>query len=168
MITHNIIARQALSLVLRNSTRQYSSHNPLKPTIPTDSLGLPVNPQSPPIPSIRPTSISRETLVKLHKLSALNPPEEGSIEEAAVKAELGELLGLMDIVKEVDLPAGDLRAITKELLSQGVGSVVFDKLEVEEKKRKVVVEQEDREKHGQELLDWATKRVGDYYSAKVK
>jgi len=77
-------------------------------------------------------------------------------------------LGLMDIVKEVDLPAGDLRAITKELLSQGVGSVVFDKLEVEEKKRKVVVEQEDREKHGQELLDWATKRVGDYYSAKVK
>ena len=85
-----------------------------------------------------------------------------------MKAELGELLGLMDIVKEVDLPAGDLRAITKELLSQGVGSVVFDKLEVEEKKRKVVAETEDREKHGKDLLEWATRRVGDYYSAKVK
>lgn len=162
------LARQALSLVLRSSARQYASHNPLKPSTPTDSLGLPLTPQPPPIPTIKPTQISRETLVKLHKLSALNPPPEGSIEEAQVKAELSELIGLMDIVKEVELPPGDLRTITQELLGQGVGSVVFDQLDEEAQKTKVVQEAEEREKHGKELLEWATKRVGDYYSAKVK
>lgn len=163
------IARSALSIALRLS-RPKSTHNPLKPSVETDELGLPLTPAPIPIPDIPKSSISRETLVKLHRLSALNPPEEGSPEEMQLKAELGELLGLMDIVKDVEMPQGEVDL--RQLLTEGVGEVVIDEKVAEAgagvQKARMEEKLEHREKHGKELLDWATRRVGDYYASRVK
>jgi len=163
------LARSALSITLR-VTRPKSTHNPLKPSVETDELGLPLTPAPLPIPDIPKASISRESLVKLHRLSALDPPEEGSPEELQLKAELGELLGLMDIVKNVEMPHGEVNLA--QLLTEGVGEVVIDEKVAEASKgvQKVRIEEklEHREKHGKELLEWATRRVGDYYASRVK
>ncbi|WVQ96293.1 hypothetical protein IAU59_003397 [Kwoniella sp. CBS 9459] len=63
--------------------------------------------------------ISRATFEKLHKLSALNPPPEGSEEEAELMQGLSDLIHLMDKVKSVELPESvDERA---GLLVEGIG-----------------------------------------------
>jgi hypothetical protein len=82
---------------------------------------------------------------------------------------LGELVGLMDLVKEVQLPDGDRDEMFRELLSEGVGEVIIDgsdepvPTKTEEEREKEV-----REKSGRELLGWATRRVGDYYAHRVE
>jgi hypothetical protein len=163
------LARSVLSITLRFS-RPKSTHNPLKPTVETDELGLPVTPAPLPIPDIPRANLSRETLVKLHRLSALKPPEEGSPEEMQLKAELGELLGLMDIVKNVEMPQGEVNL--RQLLTEGVSEVVIDEKVAEVgaglQQARMEEKLEHREKHGKELLDWATRRVGDYYASRVK
>lgn len=170
--TRSGLARSALSIALRCSRPNSTTpHNPLRVSVETDELGLPITPLPLAIPSIPSKPISRETLVKLHRLSALNPPEEGSEEELQLKDELGVLMGLMDIVQKVELPPGDLREITAELLSEGVGEVVVDEhvAEVQAKDARSGMEKsEEGGKSGRELLDWATRRVGDYYAARVK
>lgn len=172
------LARTALGIALRSirPTSTATIHNPLKVDIETDDLGLPITPLPLAIPAIPSKPISRETLVKLYRLSALDPPEEGSTEETELKDELAVLMGLMDIVQKVKLPPGDLRDITAELLGEGVGEIVFDEHVAEARPGAVdsikasevgdAVSQDGIS--GRELLDWATRRVGDYYAARVK
>jgi len=49
--------------------------------------------------------ISSETLTKLHKLSALVPPIEGTKEHARMKRELEEMVRLVEAVRLVDVTA---------------------------------------------------------------
>jgi hypothetical protein len=153
----------------RSYTTKPPSPDPLHPQIPTSPLGLPLNPLPSSIPQITPTSITRETFHRLHRLAALNPPPPDSEEEVALMSGLGELVGLMDLVKEVQLPDGDRDEMFRELLSEGVGEVIIDgsdeplPTKTEEEREKEV-----REKSGRELLGWATRRVGDYYAHRVE
>jgi hypothetical protein len=96
-------------------------------------------------------------LERLHRLSALNPPLPGSKEEKELLEGLNELVGLMEAVKEVELPQG--KETIGELLNQGVGEVIIGE--------ETGVERGTGEVEGRELLGWATRRKGDYYHSKA-
>ncbi|KII95891.1 hypothetical protein PLICRDRAFT_78507, partial [Plicaturopsis crispa FD-325 SS-3] len=72
----------------------------------TDSLGIPLQPtwsvhdllSSYPTPTITPATFKR-----LHELSALIPPAEGTVEHDSLKRELEELIKLVEAVKLVQL-----------------------------------------------------------------
>jgi len=132
-------------------------HDPLKPTIPTSNLGLPLNPQ-PTLdsPKLRQSLLSSD-LERLHRLSALNPPLSGSKEETELLDGLNELVGLMEAVKAVQLPEG--KEAVGELLNQGVGEVVIGE--------ETGTERGNGEVEGRQLLGWATRRKGDYYHSKA-
>jgi hypothetical protein len=132
-------------------------------------------------------------LHRLHRLSALNPPASGSEEEKEMLAELGTLVGLMDLVQAVEMEPGlDVGG----LLADGVGEMVIDgshemarartrmKAEAEattstststsieedivallgeRRETHSAGDPEHRSKSGRELLEYATRRVGDYY-----
>ena len=80
---------------------------------------------------------------------------------------LSELIGLMDLVKEVEFPEGDWDQMVGDLLSEGVGEIVIngggDPTLTGESPGA-----EDEGKSGRELLDWATRRVGDYYAHRIE
>lgn len=103
--------------------------NPLKPDVEVDDLGLPVKPES--CTSIAqyqnpsPATLTVPQLHKLHKLAALTPPAEGSVEESQLLEELGELIGLMNLVQEVDLPK-DPKKLAGLLQAFGQTEQVFD------------------------------------------
>ncbi|KAG6335040.1 hypothetical protein ID866_4042 [Astraeus odoratus] len=79
-----------------------------KPTIETDAYGIPVKPtwsvkdllSSYPSPSISPGTFHR-----LHELSALIPPAQGTPEHDKLRAELEELIRLVEAVKLTKLEA---------------------------------------------------------------
>jgi hypothetical protein len=102
------------------------------------------------------TPLDRAALHRLCKLAALNPPAEGSEAETQLLADLGELVGLMDLVGE----AVTLDADVGELLTAGVGEIVIDA------GKQRGNEDKDGEERGRELLQYATRRVGDYYGFK--
>lgn len=54
--------------------------------------------------SYPPPVLEPSHLFRLHKLSALNPPPEGSQEFEALRVDLGELVRLVEAVKTVNLP----------------------------------------------------------------
>ena len=132
--------------------------DPLNPQITLDpDTQLPLTPLPPPIPHIpRSTSITSSSLARLHRLAALNPPERDSPEEAALIDDLNDLVGLMDLVKSVTLP-DDL----SELLSEGVGEVVIGP---DTSSASPSSSSRLKEKNGRELLDYATRRIGDAYA----
>jgi hypothetical protein len=153
------LARAVRALSTTAPARSHSSpnparHDPLRPSVPTDDLGLPA-PQPPPITDIAPAPISRALLQRLHGLAALNPPPEGSREEDALRRDLGELVGLMDLVHEVEVH--DVGA-----LLSSTGEVVFDKDSVAARGEARLEEGE-----GRGLLEHATRRVGDFYGFKT-
>lgn len=136
---------------------------------------------------LRPTPriLSRAELHRLHRLSALNPPPADSPEERELLQELGELVGLMDMVKDVELPAMTDEEVGR-LLAGGVGSVEFDGEDgefwddlqapqetmngKEEDGTGCIQAQGAKEpidssyvKKDRELLEFATNRRGDYY-----
>ncbi len=93
------------------------------------------------------------------------------MEEKKLISGLGELVGLMDLVKEVELPPGDRDDMVRELLSEGIGEVLIDgsdeagTLALEGGGK----EGERREmKSGRELLEYSTRRVRDYYAHRVE
>ncbi|WOO85765.1 uncharacterized protein LOC62_07G009251 [Vanrija pseudolonga] len=133
-----------------------TTFDPLTPNVAVTALGLPTHPQPAPIPSIPRAPPSPEMLAKLHTLSALDPPPAGSSAEAALIDDLGELLGLMDLVKTVELPQDDVAS----LLTEGVGEVVFDGREHARSIREGEA--------GRQFLPYATRRVGDYYGFKTE
>lgn len=163
--------------------------DPLNPPIPTCSLGLPLEPLPPPIPTVHPVAISREALHRLHRLSALNPPKQGSEEETELLAELGGLIGLMEIVKGVDLDLGQGqgKAGYGELLGRGVGELMLDfddatgtrqavpttpgdKMETQAETQAGLESSDSASassQHGKALLQYATRRVGDFYASRI-
>jgi hypothetical protein len=161
------LSRRCISYQSRHfgTTRSYttksqqskSPHDPLKPTIPTSNLGLPLTPQ-PALTSPKSTQpLLSSDLERLHRLSALNPPLPGSKEEKELLEGLNELVGLMEAVKAVQLPEG--KEAVGELLNQGVGEVVIGE--------ETGGERGSGEVEGRELLGWATRRKGDYYHSKA-
>ncbi|KAK8858848.1 hypothetical protein IAR55_003078 [Kwoniella newhampshirensis] len=141
--------------------------------------------KSTPTPIPTPIQLDRPTLHRLHHLSALNPPPPDSIEEKQLLSDLSDLISLMDQVKSVRLPTSHEER--GRLLGQGVGQVkidegVFDRLNAissPEKHGEAEVqgnelrdedcneEGQTEETSGKELLNWATTRVGDFYSSKL-
>jgi hypothetical protein len=93
-------------------------------------------------------------------LSALDPPTKGSKEEEDLLKGLNELVGLMEVVKAVELPKG--KDAIGELLTQGVSEVVIGEHTGED----IGSAGEDTVR-GRELLQWATRRKGDYYHSKA-
>ncbi|WVN86421.1 uncharacterized protein L203_101585 [Cryptococcus depauperatus CBS 7841] len=113
------------------------------------------------IPKITPTHISRQTLERLHKLSALAPPPPDSLEEKQLIKELSELIGLMDLVKQVELPQEAIPG----LLGEGIGAVRVGEAKQEMKGTAGDEATWQGEKHGKDLLEWSPTRIGDYYSS---
>lgn len=140
-----------LNLPRRALTASSRADDNLNPSVPTTPLGLPVEPLPNPIPTIPPTQLDRTTLHKLCTLAALDPPAEGSEAETKLLSELGELVGLMDLVGTVELESD-----VSSLLSQGVGEYVLG----QERDRESIP---DGKENGRQLLEYATRRVGDYY-----
>lgn len=136
---------------------QESSDHPLRPNVPLTELQQPVTPLDPPILSIPPSSLSRADLERLHNLAALNPPPAGSKEEAKLLEELNELVGLMDLVHEVEVNEDH-----GELLTHGVPEMVFDI------DTKHTPQSPPEGKRDRELLEYATRRIGDYYGFKTE
>lgn len=151
-----------------------TNSDPLHPDIPLSDVQLPLEALPPPIPSIRPSqAINRETLHRLHRLSALNPPPEGSKEETQLIDELNGLVGLMDLVKDVQLPEGlDMAG----LLSEGRGEILLDGSHLDASDMDLQTGAVNREvklakgaaeaEKGRDLFKYATKTTGEYYSSK--
>ncbi|GFZ50604.1 hypothetical protein JCM24511_08362 [Saitozyma sp. JCM 24511] len=179
-----------------HSTSSTTRRDPLSVSVPLDANSLPVEPLPLAIPRIPAATITPEALQRLHRLSALNPPPSGSQEEKEVLAELGTLVGLMDLVQAVEMEVGlDVGG----LLADGVGEVVIDGSHEMGRARTgmeagaeaesststsasttieadivglpgerretphVAGAPEHSHKSGRELLEYATRRVGDYY-----
>ena len=70
----------------------------------------------------------------------------------------------MDLVKEVELPEGDRDEMVRDLLSEGVGEIVMDGSEDVALTRDL----QDEGKSGKQLLEWATRRAGDYYAHRIE
>jgi Asp-tRNA(Asn)/Glu-tRNA(Gln) amidotransferase C subunit len=143
-----------------------TTFNPLRPDVKVDELGLPVDPQVSPStaryynPS--PVDLTREQLHKLHKLSALKPPQEGSPEETKLMEELGGLIGLMDVVKEVSLPQ-DPKELAELLKGFGQSEQVFDGTNMTREKPTSTSMLK-----GRELLKYAAKSERGLYVFKSK
>lgn len=146
--------------VLRTSygVRWRSTTSHINSSVETDSCGVPLKPtwsvnellSSYPKPSITP-----ETLKKIHELSALVPPDEGTPEHAELTEAMENLVKLVEAVKVVDLG----RAATSRendvpdgrIWAEGTGI----KLEREEVAKDVV--------HGRDLLRHAARTEDEFY-----
>lgn len=89
-------------------------------------------------------------------MSALNPPAEGSAEETKLLEDLGGLVGLMDLVSAVQVE-GEVR----DLLTEGTAEVVF----TAEGSSVGETGETGEDKHPR-LLEYATRRVGEFYGFK--
>lgn len=128
--------------------------------------------------------ITAADLPRLHRLSALNPPLSGSQDEVRLLDGLNELVSLMEGVRQVELPEFSSKEErdewVRELLSEGIQEVVIGEFEdgpVDKEARSEVAEQEHYKdvtheeqtaKSGRDLLEYATRRAGDYYASKTK
>lgn len=119
-----------------------------KSTVATDACGIPLAPtwsvnallSSYPTPTIAPA-----TLQKLHALSALVPPAEGTLEHERLTKEMEGLVRLVEAVKLVDVGEQGSREGVPDgrVWKEGTG---------------IALEREDPpvdEVHGRELLRWA-------------
>ena len=91
----------------RTSSLRHNSSSSVTPRVDhgTDSLGIPLKPTwsvNDLLSSYPKPTISSATLSRLHDLSALIPPEEGTQEHAKLKHELEELIRLVEAVKLVN------------------------------------------------------------------
>lgn len=173
MRSTSIIPRlKALHPALRLSRhpQRYTSTSTSQPTQPLSAPALEPTPASISelptlgvLPITKPAHITRQQLEKLHTLSALAPPPAGSQEEKQLLEGLSELVGLMELVKDVELPNEEIGG----LLAEGVGSVWIREIDPKDE-GKAENEVNAREKSGQELLDWSPTRLGDYYSSALK
>lgn len=143
-------------LQARRYSKEAAAH-PLDPGVPLNEHQLPVTPLPPPILSIPPASLSRADLERLHRLAALDPPAQGSAEEGQLLAELNELVGLMDLVHEVEVDEDHA-----ELLTHGVPEMVFDV------GTKHATQPPPPGKRDKELLEYAARRIGDFYGFKTE
>lgn len=147
--------------------------DPLRPNVPTSPHGLPLEPSLPPRDILYPPAfhVTSDMLTRLHRLSAMTPPERGSEEETRLKKGLSHLIGLMDQVKDVTLdgvePDGSNREeAIRRLLTEGswVGEgQLFDApvLEAEQGQREEEEDAGDDRVVGKELMKWKTEAQRD-------
>jgi len=128
----------------RPETDEYAI--PLRPTWSIDAL----------LSSYTRPTISPSTLKRLHELSALHPPEEGTPEHEKLTAELEDLVKLVEAVKTADVrtdstagPIPDSR-----IWADGTGISLQDAARPED---------ENRGLSGQDLLSFAARTEGKLY-----
>jgi hypothetical protein len=145
------------------STQSVCYQNLINPNAVVDDLGVPLRAtwsvrkllSTYPAPEL-----SDDTLTRLHRLSALNPPESGSREREALRLELQELLCLVEAVKLVDTStlggAGPEHAVIPDsrIWAEGRG---MDLQDVDAKHI------DDSEARGEALLRHASKQVDGQY-----
>lgn len=145
---------------LHSTTSRFSSPTPPSPdSVPVDDLCLPLKPPYDisdylPAPSDTP-SLSRETLLKLHRLSALEPPSS----EAAWKdlEDLNELVAIVQAVRGVDTSSLGLKP------GEMVDARVRAEAEPVDWEKKV--DALEPVESGRELLKLAKKTEGGYFVA---
>ncbi|GLB33511.1 hypothetical protein LshimejAT787_0103950 [Lyophyllum shimeji] len=116
----------------------------------TDEHGIPVKPTwsvHELLSSYPEPTLSSSTLARLHKLSALNPPAEGTPEHARLKEEMEEIIRLVEAVKLV--------------ATHGVQPTSH--LSKDEKSPNPGLPLLEREAFGQELLQHAARTSGGFY-----
>ncbi|KIP09190.1 hypothetical protein PHLGIDRAFT_87036 [Phlebiopsis gigantea 11061_1 CR5-6] len=94
------------------------------PAVKTDSCGIPLEPTwsvNKLISSYSKPTIAPLTLKKLHDLSALIPPEEGTPQHAQLTEELSNLVKLVEAVKAVDVGQPDERIPDGRIWAEGTG-----------------------------------------------
>lgn len=119
------ISRRALRPSLRvfNTARFNSTQS--RP-IETDSLGIPIRPTwsvEELLSSYQKPTITPATLKRLHELSALIPPEEGTEAHATLTSEMENLVKLVEAVKLVEVTTSDdlHRIPDGRIWAEGVG-----------------------------------------------
>lgn len=118
----------------------------------TDPYGIPLEPTwsvNKLLSSYPTPSLSSETLIRLHELSALIPPAEGTPEHATLKQEMEDLIRLVEAVKLVD--TGNVN--TKNFSFEGT-----DRQESAQH-----IESAGQEVHGTKLLDFASRTSEGFY-----
>ncbi|KAI0356508.1 hypothetical protein OH77DRAFT_1423439 [Trametes cingulata] len=153
--------RQCVHLTLLRSHR--ALHARLRSTLAdVDATGIPLKPtwsvnellSSYPRPTITPA-----TLKRLHELSALIPPEEGSPEHARLTQEMEELVKLVEAVKLVDVSAvaedGERAVPDGRIWAEGEGI----RLDTEA----FADEEEPQDASGRALLKHASKTMDGLY-----
>ncbi|KAK1231720.1 hypothetical protein PQX77_005152 [Marasmius sp. AFHP31] len=153
------IFRRAPFLCRRHSLRtvglRHNSSFPITRRVAheTDSLGIPLKPTwsvNGLLSSYPKPTISSATLSRLHDLSALIPPEEGTKEHEKLKRELEELIRLVEAVKLVNTDGVVYEHWGPEL-GDGAEPLPED------------VKDEEMEISGRKLLEYATKTEDGLY-----
>ncbi|KAG2339829.1 hypothetical protein BDR05DRAFT_967438 [Suillus weaverae] len=124
-------------------------------TVETDTYGIPLKPtwsvqellSSYPAPSISPATFRR-----LHELSALLPPEEGTPEYVKLKHELEELIKLVEATKLIKVEeTGNIGIPDGRIITEGSGIPLDRTL------------REDGDMRGQDLLSYASRSANGMY-----
>ncbi|KAG2152861.1 hypothetical protein DEU56DRAFT_519517 [Suillus clintonianus] len=138
---------RSLNVPLRYSTS--------RAIVETDAYGIPLKPtwsvqellSSYPAPTISPATFKR-----LHELSALSPPEEGTPEYAKLKHELEELIKLVEATKLIKVEeSGNIGIPDGRVIAEGSGTPL-DR-----------TPREDEDVRGQELLSYASRSANGMY-----
>lgn len=117
----------------------------------TDAYGIPIRPTwsvNELLSSYPKPTLSSTTLARLHELSALIPPSEGTPEHTKLKEEMEDLVRLVEAVKLVDTTSVQPReqhAITEQQFNQSTPSG------------------QDQEASGEALLHHAARVSGSFY-----
>ncbi|GAA5986959.1 hypothetical protein JCM10908_000969 [Rhodotorula pacifica] len=169
-IVHTVRPWRIVTAVRRSYSAPATSPPSTKATTPSAAAPVPVDEDCIPLratysisdylPSVTP-SLSRETLLKLHRLAALEPPstEQGWAE----LQELDELVAIVQAVRDVDT----------SVLGLEKGEMVDARVRAEPEPvdwsssagRKSALEDEDAAVGGRELLKLAQRTEGAYYVA---
>ncbi|KAJ3867656.1 hypothetical protein EV359DRAFT_33986 [Lentinula novae-zelandiae] len=130
---------------LKNASRLVPEHQ-------VDSFGLPIKPLwsvNALLSSYPQPKLSTSTFKRLHELSALSPPKEGTEEYAKLKRELEELVKLVEAVKLVDTD-GVQPAEMRPFLGDGAEEEAYD-------------EATSKLEMGRVLLKHASQTIDDFY-----
>ncbi|KAG1815274.1 hypothetical protein EV424DRAFT_1111105 [Suillus variegatus] len=152
MLLHSV--RQARRVWRRslNVPLQYSTS---RATVETDKYGIPLTPtwsvqellSSYPAPSISPATFKR-----LHELSALLPPEEGTPEYVKLKHELEELIKLVEATKLIKVEeTGNAGIPDGRVIAEGSG-IPLDR-----------TPRENGDVRGRDLLSYASRSANGMY-----
>lgn len=140
------------------------------PPVETDDCGIPLKPTwsvHDLLSSYPKPTLSSETLARLHRLSALAPPEEGTPEHAKLTRELEDLIKLVEAVKLVD--CSELKSGEKDQGEKHEGKDIPDGrilpkgIGINLRGDRVVEEVKD----GRELLKHAVRTQGGFYVVDV-
>lgn len=162
---HSLARRVILTRPLRrqNATKaSIASHS-----VEVDELCMPIKPTwsvKELLASYPPPVLEPAHLIRLHELSALIPPPEGSPAFEKLRKELGELIRLVEAVRTVELPKQEAQAGVipdGRIWPAGQGMEFTEDDDAEEEDLKAPPEPQ-----GRELLKHAAETADGYYLVK--